>query len=112
LEFPSGRFGKVYIDDGEDIYESFSTARAVVSEISTGLFEAIGIVDKIFVLAGPSARFSLPQHPFVEFDGSNDLVEKLADDSIGGPKIEDLNSVWMPNWQDNYMRFLGDQFDI
>jgi hypothetical protein len=46
---PDGFAGKVRIDRHRDIYKLFRESGAVVREVSTGLFEAIGLVPKVFI---------------------------------------------------------------
>jgi len=110
-QFPAGRCGSVYIDRRPDIYDSFRSAKVVISEASTGLFEAVGLVEKIFVFATPRARFALPRHPFAEFESPEELISKLADDEVGRPRLGEVSRVWMPGWRDNYLEFLEAQLE-
>ncbi|MDP3283726.1 MAG: hypothetical protein Q8M56_04810, partial [Desulfobacterales bacterium] len=63
-KYPDGFAGNVRVDAHQDIYSSFREAGSVVSEVSTGLFEAIGLVPKVFIWDTPKARFGFPVHPF------------------------------------------------
>lgn len=103
--YRSGADG-VYIDQHSDIYESFAFAYAVVSEASTGLFESVGLVERIFALETARGRFSLPRHPFTPCIDARDLAEKIAEGSTGYPDLSDVHHLWAPNWQSNYLGFL------
>jgi hypothetical protein len=105
-QHPDGFVGKVRIDGHKDIYLSFSEAGAVVSEVSTGLFEAIGLVPKIFLWDTPRARFGLPIHPFQCFSDVNELMHLIRDKSAGRVSDKKIETVWAPNWQCNYLNFL------
>ena len=97
----------LYIDSNPDLYYSLRTAHTVVSEVSTGLFEAVGIVDRIFIWDTQKSRFGYPMHPFEKFDSVETLIEKLTDKAYGihneSLKSEDI---WSENWKSNYENFL------
>lgn len=103
---PDGFAGKVRIDGHKDIYISFREAGAVVSEVSTGLFEAIGLVQKVFLWDTPRARFSLPDHPFQCFSDADELADLVRDESAGRVSVQQIEKVWAPNWQRNYLEFI------
>ena len=103
---PDGFVGKVRVDAHQDIYSSFREVGAVVSEVSTGLFEAIGLVPKVFIWDTPKARFSFPVHPFQGFSDANELARLVLDDSAGRVSTRQMESIWAPNWQRNYLDFI------
>lgn len=103
--FPDGTEG-VQIDQRQDIYESFATAAAVVSEASTGLFEAVGIVERIVVLETSRGRFSLPRHPFVSGSSAEELAARIDDDSAGRIGPQEVRRIWEPGWRDHYRAFV------
>jgi hypothetical protein len=103
---PDGFIGKVRIDSNQDIYSSFREAGVVVSEVSTGLFEAIGLVPKVFVWDTPKARFTFPVHPFQSFSDVNELARMVLDDSVGRVSAQQLESIWAPHWRRNYLDFI------
>lgn len=105
-QHPNGFVGNVRIDAHQDIYSSFQEAGAVVSEVSTGLFEAIGLVPKVFIWNTPKARFSLPLHPFQGFSDANELARLLLDESAGRVSAQQIDSIWAPDWQRNYIDFI------
>lgn len=102
----------VRIDRDRDIYESFCTAHAVVSEVSTGLFEAVGLADRIFLWNTPRARFAYPAHPFTPFSNVGELVEKIHNRDTRFLNIQNANQIWAPNWRENYMRFLRENCGV
>ncbi len=95
------------IDSNRDIYQSFSTAHAVVSEQSTGLFEAIGLVDRVFVWNTAKARFGFPSHPFLSVDSAAELGGHMEDSAAGRITPQAIAGIWAPDWRPNYRRFLG-----
>jgi hypothetical protein len=100
--------GGVSIDRRPDIYEAFGTATAVVSEISTGLFEAIGRVDRVFIWDTPKSRFAYPAHPFQTFGDAAALAALLQDGASGRLDEGRIEAIWAPNWDENYRRFVQD----
>jgi hypothetical protein len=103
---PEGFVGNVRVDAHRDIYSSFREAGAVVSEVSTGLFEAIGLVPKIFIWNTPKARYNYPFHPFHRFLDAAELARLLLDDSAGQVIAQQMESIWAPNWERNYLDFI------
>lgn len=97
--------GVSIVSDGS-IYDAFYGASVVVGEVSTGLFEAIGLVDKIFRWDTPKARFAYPDHPFDTFTDVSELAEKIRDPRAGRVSLETVDEIWAPNWQENYRSFL------
>lgn len=105
-KYPAGFVGKIRVDSHQDIYSSFREAGVVVGEASTGLFEAIGLVPKIFIWDTPKARFSYPTHPFHRFSDVNELAQLIRDESAGRVNDQQMESIWAPNWQRNYLDFI------
>ncbi len=106
--YPNGRIADIRIDNNSDIYESFCSAHTVVSEVSTGLFEAVGLVDRVFIWDTPRARFGYPIHPFVPFSDATDLIEKICNNREGYLNFQKPNQFWAPDWRKNYLTFLRD----
>lgn len=102
-----GFLGKVRVDANQDIYSSLQDAEAVVSEVSTGLFEAIGLVPKVFIWDTPKARFGYPVHPFHKFTDDTELARLILDENAGRISTQQKESIWAPNWQRNYLDFIG-----
>jgi len=105
-QFEEARSGAVVIDHGRDIYPTLSAAFAVVGEISTGLFESIGLAERIYLWATPKARYACPQHPFVEFRDSAELAERLLAPTVNATPPVDVESIWASDWRSNYRRYL------
>lgn len=101
---PSG----VQLDSHPDIYPSLKESRVVISELSTGLFEAVGLVDKVLLWETDKSRFAFPEIPFMLFSTMDEL-ETILNDTNSVQK--DCNTVpaselWEPNWKQNYLRFV------
>jgi hypothetical protein len=94
------------IDTQSDIYASIATAEAVVGELSTGLYEAVGIARRVFLWATPKARFCYPEHPFTEVSNVEDLAIKMTDPEAGLVRSDIAAALWEPNWRSNYVAFL------
>jgi hypothetical protein len=97
---------KVQIDTIQNIYDSFAQTSHLVSETSTALFEAIGLVDQIFIWMTPKARFMYTRHPFYEVQSGRQLVEKMKMKAAVIADGELAGDVWAENWQHNYESFL------
>ena len=97
----------IAIDDHDDLYVSMMEAHAVVSELSTGLFEAVGVADKLFMWDTPKARFCFPTLPFESFSSAEELLGLLGDDHAGRLPEHMSEGMWAAQWQDNYTDFLA-----
>lgn len=104
--YPKGAMESVVIDRNVDIYQSFNDACAVISEVSTGLFEAVGLAGKIFLWQTPKSRFCFPSHPFQEFSDANELAEMILENGAGLVAAEDVEAIWSSDWRHNYKCFL------
>ncbi len=96
----------VLFDANPDVYQSFLTAHAVLSEVSTGLFEAVGLADRIFVWNTPKSRFSYPSHPFDTFLNANECLDQLNNPTALSTSRISSDDVWTPNWRANYLDFV------
>lgn len=105
LERYGERIGGVHLDMAPDIYTSFAHAHTVISELSTGLFEAVGLVDRIILLSTAKARFAFPSHPFAVAKSAQDVIGLMRGENSAAPKI-DATELWAPDWSENYRRFL------
>lgn len=95
----------LFLDQNTDIYTSLAAAHAVVSELSTGLFEAIGLAQKVFLWNTPKARFAYPVHPFATFDDAQQLGAMLAGGE-GALSPGQVDAIWAPGWQQAYTRYV------
>lgn len=102
--FPNG----VQLDSHSDIYASLGESRIVISEMSTGLFEAVGLVDKVLLWETDKSRFAFPDIPFASFKTLDELKSILNNTSSvksNGNRIP-VNELWKPNWKQNYLTFV------
>lgn len=99
------KWSGISIDANDDIYASFRTAAAVIGESSTALFEAAGLVDRIFVLDSDKSRFSLPDHPFARFTDLGEIEHLLRREQAVGSQING-DALWAPGWRARYSNFL------
>lgn len=99
------RVDNVRIDVTPDIYTSFGQAHTVVSEVSTGLFEAVGLVDRIILLNTAKARFAYPKHPFASACSTPEVIDLIQEDVAARPRVE-AEALWAPDWSNSYRRFL------
>lgn len=96
----------VELDKNSDVYQSFAETGIVISELSTGLFEAAGLVERVVMWDTEKARFAFPQLPFPAFAEYGELEQALfgaaehADNGVAGSRI------WADNWQLNYKNFV------
>ncbi len=99
----------IAIDDSEDLYQRLAQSYAVIGEISTALFEALGLVEKIFSLSSPSTSFGLPDNPFEQFSSVDQLVDRLREkgDATATPNL--AAALWAENWEANYRDFITQQ---
>jgi hypothetical protein len=95
----------VALDRESDLYASLANAQAVVAESSTALFEAVGLVPRVFAWDTPKSRFYLGSHPFESALEPADLVGRLAEprpsDALAGA------SLWADDWESRFREFLG-----
>ncbi|MEX2600146.1 MAG: polysialyltransferase family glycosyltransferase [Balneolaceae bacterium] len=96
----------IIIDDERDIYSSFLFTDIVISELSTGLFEAIGLVNRIFIWRTDKSIFALPDIPIATFSSLDDLINKIIDKKEGYTNALKENELWATDWKSNYLNFL------
>jgi hypothetical protein len=98
----------VKLDTHSDIYTSLKESCVVISELSTGLFEAVGLVDKVLLWETDKSRFAFPEIPFMSFTTMDDL-ESILNDKYSFEKESNAvqtRELWEPNWKQNYLRFV------
>jgi hypothetical protein len=96
--------GAVTIDASPDLYETLERAAALVGEPSTVLFEAVGLVPRIFVWDTAKTRFYLGDHPFERFVDPAEVAERLVAGARGEPQI-DVADLWADDWQGRFRRY-------
>ena len=94
------------IDTAPDLYASLRQAQVLVSEVSTGLFEAVGIVPRLYLWETPKARFSFPTHPFDAFTTADELAQLLGRPGSGALRAHGSDAIWADGWQRRYAEFL------
>jgi len=95
----------VDLDLAGDLYESLSGAVAVVGEASTALFEAVGLVDRIFAWDTPKSRFYLGNHPFEVVWEPEQIAEAMRLASRSSSELH-VDDVWAPDWRARFARFV------
>jgi hypothetical protein len=98
--------GIVRLDDNADIYTSLLQADVVVSEVSTGLFEAIGLSRRIFMWNTKKSRFVYPQHPFATFADKDELISLIGSESAGSWSQDQIHNIWAPDWENSFDSFV------
>jgi hypothetical protein len=104
-QIPADLPGDVAIDRERDIYPALGRSAAVVSEVSTGLFEAVGLADRVLMWATPKSLYSCPERPFESFADAEDLARKLLTPAapVRGAEVE---AIWASDWRGNYRRYV------
>jgi hypothetical protein len=96
------------LDVDSDIYGSLERAYAVISEVSTGLFEAVGLAERVLMWDTPKARFAFPTHPFQTFTTLEELQDILSRPTEGQLDPRTVERTWAPEWKANYRRFVDE----
>jgi hypothetical protein len=108
LETSGAEISGVHLDTNIDLYQSLMSAHTVISEVSTGLFEAAGLAKRIFVWDTAKSRFSYPNHPFESFHSIDQLLYKLERKDCDIAEVPaDSRHVWCENWNLNFLNFLS-----
>jgi hypothetical protein len=97
----------VRIDETRDLYASLAGVDAVVGEATTVLFEAVGLVRKIFVWDTAKSRFYLGEHPFARFSDATGLADLLKATATGTVQDDLAQSLWATEWRGNLEQFLA-----
>lgn len=98
----------VQLDSHTDIYSSLNESSVVIGELSTGLFEAAGLVDEVLLWETDKSRFAFPEIPFKSFSTIDDLesILKFKDSFYKESRTVSATELWEPNWKQNYLRFV------
>lgn len=99
--------GTVQIDQNADLYASLTSANSVITELSTALFEAVGVAGRVFMWNTPKARFMFPELPFPVADSAAALIEKVRDSAEGRVSDALAGDIWADDWQRRYRAFLS-----
>ncbi|WP_148717346.1 hypothetical protein [Chitinolyticbacter meiyuanensis] len=95
----------IALDDSSTIYDAVSGAEIVISEVSTGLFDAVGLCKKILAWRTAKSIFAYPVLPFSSFSSIDELFEVL--ESADQSEEERLgDELWEKNWESNFKNFI------
>jgi hypothetical protein len=100
--------GKVCIDTNANIYTAFSEAHTVISEVSTGLFEAVGLAKRVIIIGSKKSRFCFPESPFAISNSVQEIVSIVLG-SETAPSGQSENRIWAPNWRENFREFFREK---
>lgn len=103
-QLPSG----VVLDTHSNIFSSLVESRVVIGELSTGLFEAVGLCDMVLLWETEKSRFAFPELPFRSFSDVDEIEVILRNGSIYSceSKLSHQSELWEPNWKKNYLNFV------
>lgn len=95
----------IEIDSNVEVYDSLKESDIIISEISTVLFEAVGIVKRILVWQTNYSLEYFPDPPFEVFSRFDDIMGLLDSDE----KIPNYyrSEFWDSNWEQKYRDFVG-----
>ena len=108
------KINNVYIEYECDLYQAFESAKVLISEVSTGLFESIGIVDRIILWKTEKTDFYYPYSlPFDSFYNIDELLANILlidedENDFGKTPSASINDIWANNWEENYVKFLNE----
>ena len=91
------------VDYDSNLYQLLEETEVVISEISTVLFESIGLVPRIVVWRTEFSQAILPKCPFENFktiEDLNKLVSYYNNESLCEKHF------WDDNWEDNFKKFV------
>lgn len=107
LAMDNAAFAGFDLDRESDIYNSLAQSEAVVAELSTGLFDGVGLARRIFVWDTPKSHFGLPNHPFARFSDAAALATALQAPQEGDLAPEQRESIWASGWRTRFSEFLA-----
>jgi hypothetical protein len=98
----------VRLDSHPDMYSSLRESSVVISELSTGLFEAVGLVDEVLLWETDKSRFAFPEIPFKSFSTMDELESILGNSNSFHKESGSVEpaELWEPSWKQNYLRFV------
>ncbi len=94
-------YSSVEIDYNENVYETLSRCKSIIGEASTVLYEAIGIVNKIFVWNTSYAKSLFQDIPFQKFETGTELLDLLESTDVSNVIKESL--FWQNNAVHNFI---------
>lgn len=98
------KYPYIEIDESDSLYSILNQSYMVVSEISTVLFEAIGLASNIAVWRTDYSRKLWPSHPFYEFNSFEEFINLMDSNS---KFMIDSEKYWPKNTMKLYYKFLN-----
>ena len=98
----------VTVDFARDIYQSLRAASIVVAELSTGLYEAVGVAERIVVWDTPKSRALGGPTPFQRAADVKTLAAGVTDPSFGRVPDTVEAALWASDWSNRFDEFLGE----
>lgn len=92
--------------DTDDLYDSLASAKAVICEYSTSMFEALGITDKVIAWRTQYSKAMMPNSPFINIETIDDIVAEIKDDNSSTDQMQFADTVWSDGWHDNFENYL------
>lgn len=102
----------IILDYSDNIYSMLAKSIAVIGEVSTGLFEAIGLTKRIFSYQSPINSLMMPDNPFDQFEKVDQLIDKLMDRDTGRINQVLEESIWARDWKNNYRNFITHEIGL
>lgn len=96
---------EIELDSGE-LYCSLASAKAVICEYSTSMYEALGVSGKVIAWRTPYSRAKMPNSPFINVDNVDDIVSEIKDESSCLMQKDLADTVWSDGWQYRFDRYL------
>ncbi len=97
------KFPDVNLDIDGDLYNELARCIVVISEMSTVLFEAVGLSKRILVWRTSYSKKWMPENPFEEFSNFNDLCKKMESKIVAS---FNTSLYWDNNYKQNYSTFI------
>lgn len=99
------QFPNVSVDYGNELYQELAESYAVISEMSTVMYEAVGLAERILIWRTQYSMNTAPENPFAEFKTSEELFALLEKESFISTYKE--CDFWNENIEKNYIAFLN-----
>lgn len=98
------QFPNVSIDYGNDLYQELAESYAVISEMSTVIYESIGLSERILIWRTQYSKNMAPDNCFEEFHSIDELFNLLDKKNYDVNYVE--KDFWNENIELNYSNFL------
>ena len=91
------------LDVNGDLYSLFEETDVIIAEISTVLFESIGLVPRTFIWRTAYSRYAIQKFDFESFENLDDFMQLMinrAEVNFNGHRL------WEDNWEKNFSQFI------